>query len=202
MKTAITKDCEDNNDSGVHPLIIRKLTQMDAPLVQAQWNQHTSSSSKNHKPLEEVARLIQNSKMCFGSFVVDNDDEGHNNDSLILCGFILQYDNGVIGMLHVEPEYRRRGHATALLEKSTHALFQERKATTITRNDAFSGVAYIMDGNDASEAVFSKLGWVKEDPTIRKKTGNRRAKRKWILLNQDTVTSSLNETTPQLSTSS
>ena len=37
-----------------------------------------------------------------------------------------------------------------------------------------------MEGNDGSETVFGNCGWVKENPNVKKKTGSRRSKRKWI----------------------
>jgi hypothetical protein len=42
-------------------------------------------------------------------------------------------------------------------------------------------IAFIVDGNNASEALFTKLGWVRADlHMLKKQTGNRRAKRKWV----------------------
>lgn len=73
-------------------------------------------------------------------------------------------------MLHVQDEYRRRGYATILLQKASRALKEQGKER----------VAFIVDGNTASEALFTKLGWERADFNAKKQTGKRRAKRKWI----------------------
>ena len=52
-------------------------------------------------------------------------------------------------MLHVEPEHRRRGIASQLVGQAARDLVQARRAC----------FAYIVDGNVASQRVFSQLGW-------------------------------------------
>ena len=73
-------------------------------------------------------------------------------------------------MLHVDSQYRRRGYGEALLGEATKAI-----------ENAGTGecVAFIMEGNVASEKTFEKVGWVREDPNL-KGTGKRKANRKWI----------------------
>jgi ribosomal protein S18 acetylase RimI-like enzyme len=94
-----------------------------------------------------------------------------------LQAFILRYQRtGAMGMLHVEEAYRRRGYATALVAEAARRL-EEMEA---------SCEVYIVDGNDASEALFTKLGYVREDSNAKKGTGSRRAKRKWILKTKKT----------------
>ena len=153
-----------NYDSYVNPSRImrlpdgstlRPLRHSDAPSVNNQFDRKTSKS------LSQITRCIHANPACFGIF------RGHE-----LCAFILQYENGVLGMLHVEGKYRRKGYATLLVHEATELLEKEGREC----------VAYIMDGNEISEKVFAKQGWIKADPTVRKGTGRRRAPRKWIKL--------------------
>mmetsp|Transcript_16472 Transcript_16472/g.25708 ORF Transcript_16472/g.25708 Transcript_16472/m.25708 type:complete len:492 (-) Transcript_16472:2168-3643(-) len=134
--------------------IMRRLRESDAALVNSQWSRGTASS------LDDMHRRISKGIACFGIF------QGED-----LCGFILQYESGIVGMLQVEEAYRRRGYGTALVSKATETL----------QANGIPGVAFIMDGNTASEALFSSQGWTRADPTIKRGTGRRRAKRKWIL---------------------
>jgi DTW domain-containing protein YfiP/GNAT superfamily N-acetyltransferase len=134
--------------------MLRKLRHSDAPLVSMQWSRNNPTS------IDIISRRIDIGDACFGIF------RGHE-----LCGFILQYENDVLGMLQVDEAYRRRGYGSALLAKATHEL--ETKDVPC--------VAFIVDGNFASEGVFSRQGWIREDPTAKAGTGNRRAPRKWIL---------------------
>lgn len=133
--------------------IMRRLRQSDAVLVNSQWSRGTASS------LDGINRRICKGIACFGVF------QGGD-----LCGFILQYDSGMLGMLQVEEAYRRRGYGTALVSKATKTL----------QANGVPCEAFIMDGNKASAAVFSSQGWTREDPTIKPGKGRRRAKRKWI----------------------
>ena len=73
-------------------------------------------------------------------------DEGEGSH---LQGWILRYKYGALGMLHVEPECRRRGIASHLVGQATSDLAQS----------AYACFAYIVDGNLASERVFGRLGW-------------------------------------------
>jgi GNAT superfamily N-acetyltransferase len=92
---------------------------------------------------------------------------------LVAC--IIRYQDGALGMLHVDDAYRRRGLGAALLSEAT-------KASPRTKwMDCPPCFAYILDGNKESEALLTKQGWVREDPTVKKGTGRRRAKRKWII---------------------
>ena len=45
---------------------------------------------------------------------------------------------------------------------------------------AQTAISMIKDGNTASERVFSKVGFVRENPNAKKGSGRRRANRKWI----------------------
>ena len=87
---------------------------------------------------------------------------------MVAC--IVRYERGALGMLHVEEAYRRRGYGFALLNVATKALEARGEDREV----------FIVDGNHGSEALFTAAGWVREDPTLKKGTGKRRAKRKWI----------------------
>ena len=85
---------------------------------------------------------------------------------LIAC--IMRHRNGSVGILHVDEEHRRQRLGEVLLASATEALQQN-------KDPAF---AFILDGNTASESLFTKLGWNKTY-SGKKKTGGRRAKRLW-----------------------
>lgn len=138
--------------------IMRKLYRSDADLVNKQWERRSPTS------INLVHRRIELGQVCCGIFLKDE-----YGDS-ILCGSILQSEDGSLGMLHIKEEYRRRGYGSALVSHATRLL----------KNMNKEGVAYILDGNTASEAVFDNCGWVKECPNVKRQTGSRRSKRKWI----------------------
>ena len=85
---------------------------------------------------------------------------------LIAC--IMRHRNGSLGILHVDEDHRRQRLGEVLLASATKALEQ-------TKDPVF---AYIVDGNAASEILFTKLGWSKTF-SGKKGTGIRRAKRLW-----------------------
>jgi DTW domain-containing protein YfiP/GNAT superfamily N-acetyltransferase len=136
--------------------IMRPLQLTDTAVVDSWWE------SRSNKSLPLVKRRIERDKgpVCLGV----EDKEG----PLVAC--ILRYEGGALGMLHVHEPFRRRGYGLALLKQATRTL-QERGEER---------VAFIMDGNHASEAVFTAAGWKRDDPTAKRRTGKRRAKRKWI----------------------
>lgn len=142
---------------------LRALRTGDATFVDSRW------PHRSKKSLAMISRRLQrsattaSSTCCLGVY---GEDGGG------LRGFIMRYENGALGMLHVEEGHRRKGYATALLKEATRRL----------RSRDEPCFAYILDGNAASEALFAKLGWVREDrtPYKRRGTGRRRAKRKWI----------------------
>ena len=140
--------------------VIRPLQLADAPQLDAWWD-HKSSNS-----LQMVARCIStdcnaNVGACLGVY-------GPNGNTL--RAGIVRYEGGAVGMLHVDSQYRQRGYGEALLSEVTEAI-----------ENAGTGecVAFIMEGNVASEKTFQKVGWVREDPSL-KGTGKRKANRKWI----------------------
>ncbi len=79
-----------------------------------------------------------------------------------LVGCIMRYRNGSLGILHVDEEHRRFGLGQALLKEATEAL--------ASRNEDL--FAFMLDGNNASEALFTKLGREKDiDASSAKGTG-------------------------------
>lgn len=86
--------------------------------------------------------------------------------ALVAC--IMRHTNGSIGILHVDEDHRRRSLGETLLYSATKAL-QERNDPTF---------AFILEGNNASESLFTKMGW-KKMYSGKKGTGKRRAKRLW-----------------------
>jgi L-amino acid N-acyltransferase YncA len=69
-----------------------------------------------------------------------------------------------VGILHVDEEHRRFGLGLALLKEATKALLAR------SRNGD-NVYAFILDGNHASEALFTKLGWEKVGDSSAKGTG-------------------------------
>ena len=78
---------------------------------------------------------------------------------LVAC--LIRHRNGSLGILHVEPKHRQLGLAQVLLQSAMD--------TISSRNEKL--FAYIVDGNKASERLFSKLGWRKDYPLGKRGTG-------------------------------
>lgn len=160
----ISNDAASASDEGIRSLadgcIIRPLQLADAPQLDAWWD-HKSSNS-----LQMVARCISSDRnasigACLGVFEPGGDQ---------LRAGIVRYEGGAVGMLHVDPRHRRRGYGEALLSEATKA---------IETAGVGECVAFVMEGNVASEKTFRKVGWERDDPCL-KGTGNRKANRKWI----------------------
>ena len=133
--------------------ILRPLTQKDVMYI---------SRVNDDRSIHKISDLIRyHPNYCFGI---------ERNEELIAC--ILRYRSGEIGMLHVDPNHRRMGYASILIREFVRRLR--------TFEDADYAETFIMDGNDASQATFSALGWIPEDENQKKGTGKRKAKRKWI----------------------
>jgi GNAT superfamily N-acetyltransferase len=169
-ETRLLKLDKNNSDSSV--VTIRPLNHDDIPLIDSWWENGGSSKS-----LMTITRAIDNDiknngkvndiRVCLG--IIDDND---NSNKLIAC--IIRYDSGPLGILHVVDEHRNKGYGSALLKEATRIMIEEAGY----QDDCCE--AFIKDGNTASETVFTKLGWVRENPDIKKRTGKRRAKRKWI----------------------
>ena len=142
--------------------ILRSLKATDASFVDSRW---PFQSNKSLKMIErQITADHRNGTQigihcCWGI---------EYKQELVAC--IIRHRNSSIGILHVEEEFRRRGFGAILL----------RQATESTQKRGEAPVAFIMDGNRQSEALFSSLGWVKADPLAKKGTGKRKAKRKWV----------------------
>lgn len=141
--------------------VLQSLKPNDASFINSRW------PHRSKKSLAMIQRRLRNSTnaCCLGIYGGDDEDQRIN-----LRAFIMQYENGALGMLHVEEAFRRRGYASALLLEASNYLQSENKPC----------FAYILDGNIPSENLFTKEGWNREDPFHKSGTGKRRAKRKWI----------------------
>mmetsp|Transcript_17105 Transcript_17105/g.23777 ORF Transcript_17105/g.23777 Transcript_17105/m.23777 type:complete len:195 (-) Transcript_17105:258-842(-) len=145
---------------------LRPLTEADAKFVDSRWPFQSNKSLVmiEKQILADTANATKyQTSTCLG---IDFNDG--SNTALVAC--VIRHRNGSIGILHVDPEHRRLGLAEALLKQATMALIRR-------RDKAF---AFIVDGNTASEKLFTKLGWVKANPLEKKGTGKRKAKRLWI----------------------
>jgi len=138
--------------------VLRRLSVQDVPVVDSWWPYRDENS---RKLIERRIQLDKDFGCCLGI-------QNFPQNELIAC--VLRYEGGALGTLHVRHDDRRRGYGEELL----------RRATEVLRKRGEERVAFIVDGNEASEALFRKVGWRREDPTIKRRTGRRRAKRKWI----------------------
>lgn len=115
--------------------ILRPLRDSDAPHVDSRWAYRSDTS------LGLIRRMIEAGSAGRGCVGVE---EGGT-----LCGWVLRYLDGPLGMLHVDDYYRRRGYARALIRCAVDAL----------ESAGLPCFAYIVDGNVASEWVFVSEGW-------------------------------------------
>ena len=162
------KENQEANITLLDGSILRPLRPSDAPLVNAWWEY----SSERTLPL--VMRRIALSQSATSDSSGRQDRPGcfgiEENETGQLVACIVRYEGGALGMLHVLEHFRRRGYGLALLQH----------ATKILHSRGEERVAFIYDGNDASEKLFLAAGWERADPQIKRKTGARKAKRKWI----------------------
>lgn len=135
--------------------IVRPLRISDAETINSWWEY------RDKKSVALIQRRIQldGGQVCLGVEL---------NGQLVAS--IVRYEGGALGMLHCDAAHRRKGYASELLSRATKVIKE--------RNEEC--VAFIVDGNSASEALFAKQGWVRENPNAKKGTGRRKAKRKWI----------------------
>eukprot|EP00529_Nitzschia_sp_RCC80_P016809 CAMPEP_0113458066 /NCGR_PEP_ID=MMETSP0014_2-20120614/9729_1 /TAXON_ID=2857 /ORGANISM="Nitzschia sp." /LENGTH=650 /DNA_ID=CAMNT_0000349575 /DNA_START=124 /DNA_END=2076 /DNA_ORIENTATION=+ /assembly_acc=CAM_ASM_000159 len=193
-KSKTNKPMQANNytvlDDGA---ILRNLRLEDVPFMNSRWPFRSKKGIKSLTMIERILtqQLLQSPaaagaaaelSCCIGVF--DSPDPVANNAGEYKAprAFIVQYENGALGMLHVEEEYRRRGYAVALVEEATRRAQTKLNHVNIFHEPVF---AFIVDGNTASEQLFTKLGWTmeKQDPNRKRGTGKRRAKRKWFKRN-------------------
>lgn len=113
---------------------IRELRADDGELINSCWAYRSETS------LSRVREIVSSGRPgCLG---VETDDGR-------LVGWMVCYEDGALGMLHVEDSMRRRGYARALLAHAQVAL-QACGAPCF---------AYIVDTNAPSRALFNSLGW-------------------------------------------
>jgi DTW domain-containing protein YfiP/GNAT superfamily N-acetyltransferase len=125
----------------------------DAEYVDSRWPYRSKQSLKMIEKqinADNVNATRTGNNICLG---IEYDR------NLVAC--ILRHRNGSLGILHTDEEHRRRGLGAILLNEAT-------RAAKDRRDPIF---AFIVDGNKASEALFTKLGWVKAEPLAKKGTG-------------------------------
>ena len=146
---------------------IRRLTHEDIPVIDAWWENGGAP-----KALMTITRSIDaDYRLGVGASLGIVDEI---TGVLVAC--ILRYESGPLGILHVSEELRGRGYGTALLREAIKAVSEANRG----RDLPLEYTAFIKDGNTASERVFEKVGFVRENPNAKKGTGKRRANRKWI----------------------
>lgn len=139
---------------------LRSLQPSDATKVDAWWEYRSAKSL----PLVQRRINLDLQQESGGACCLGIEVKGK------LVASIVRYEGGALGMIYVEEGFRRRGYAKMLLEQATRALEQRGEER----------VAFIVDGNHASERLFLSAGWEREDPNKKRGTGKRRAKRKWL----------------------
>jgi RimJ/RimL family protein N-acetyltransferase len=145
------------------------LTHEDIPVIDGLWEKGATPKS-----IMTITRSIDaDYRLGIGAGLGIVDDESNTSD-LVAC--ILRYESGPLGILYVSEEHRGKGYGTALLREATRLVSEARTGNGLLRECS----AFIKDGNIASERVFEKVGYVRENPNAKKRTGKRRANRKWI----------------------
>ena len=125
----------------------------DAEFVDSRWPYSSSKSLRMIERQVEADNKNATKTDCSCCLGVEHDG------NLVAC--ILRHRNGSLGILHVDENHRRRGLEEILLREASRAVGH--------RNQPL--FAYIVDGNNQSEALFSKLGWVKSDQNSKRGTG-------------------------------
>jgi DTW domain-containing protein YfiP/GNAT superfamily N-acetyltransferase len=147
---------------------IRRLTHEDIPVIDAWWE-----NGGTPKSTMTITRSIDaDYRLGIGASLGIVDE---STGALVAC--ILRYESGPLGILHVSEEHRRKGYGTALLREATEAVSRARSELDLPLECS----AFIKDGNAASEKVFERVGYVRENPNAKRGTGKRRANRKWIV---------------------
>ena len=144
--------------------ILRTLEECsDAPLADL------SQENINSKSLEESEKDPQSANSSTTTTRDDGCSLGIEIDGQLVAS-IRQYEGGALGMLNVQANVRRRGYGRALLQQATRTLAER----------GGERVAFIVEGNLASEALFESVGWERADSSQKRQTGKRRAKVKWV----------------------
>lgn len=129
-------DAENSNEPLSEDFQIRHLHPSDAGLVNSNWEYKSVLS------INMVREMINSNDWC--ALGVEERSSGE------LCAWILQYQDGPLGMLFCQEDYRRRGLSRALVSKSTETILSKENEMVFS---------YIVDGNKASESLFLSLGW-------------------------------------------
>jgi len=132
---------------------IRPLVKSDGKYVDSRWPYRSSKSLVMIE--KQILADNINATKYGGSICLGIDFEGS------LVGCIFRHRNGSLGILHVDEEHRKLGLGQVLLNEATKEL--------ASRNEDL--FAFIIDGNHASEALFTKLGWEKASGSSTKGTG-------------------------------
>ena len=171
-----TRSLQIDNDTSV---TIRRLTHEDIPVIDAWWENGGAPKS-----IMTITRALDaDYRLGIGASLGIVDE---TTGALVAC--IIRYESGPLGILHVSEELRGNGYGTALVKEATKALCEANRGREVPLEYS----AMIKDGNTASERVFSKVGFVRENPNAKKGSGRRRANRKWIYVPTSEQVESIN----------
>ena len=162
IREARRRDIETGNPSPTVELrggaMMRGLRKEDAGFVADRW------PHSNGKSRQMIERQIEEGEGC-GCCL------GIEFGGVVRAALLRYPGSGALGMLHVDEDHRRKGWGSALLAEAEEALKR--------RGD--ERLAFILDGNVASEKLFESRGWRRDDPEgFKRGTGRRRAKRRWV----------------------
>mmetsp|Transcript_18209 Transcript_18209/g.29857 ORF Transcript_18209/g.29857 Transcript_18209/m.29857 type:complete len:456 (+) Transcript_18209:68-1435(+) len=163
LSTSFSRTEDNTGDDAILPdgYKLRPLLESDAEFVDSRWPYRSKKSLVMIRK-QIVADNRNSTRTGFGSTCLGIEHRGR----LVAC--IMRHTNGSIGILHVDEDHRRQRLGEMLLSSATKALQQ---------NDV-AAFAFILEGNTASESLFTKMGWEKMY-SGKKGTGKRRAKRLW-----------------------
>jgi len=125
--------------------VIRSLTQRDAELINSRWEYRSDGS------LEMIQRMIAISEREGGCVGVSIDGK--------LVSWMLRYLDGTIGMLFTDGNYRRQGYAAVVVRGAVCDIRSKSRKSDDANIDRERMISYIVDSNDASKTLYSKLGW-------------------------------------------
>jgi DTW domain-containing protein YfiP/ribosomal protein S18 acetylase RimI-like enzyme len=165
LSTTNISGIEDHTNVGDDEILpngykLRPLLESDAEFVDSRWPYRSKKSLVMIRK-QIIADNVNSTRTGYSS-CLGIEHRGK------LVGCVMRHTNGSIGILHVDEDHRRRRLGEFLLSSATKALQQKNDPT----------YAFILEGNTASEALFTKMGWEKIY-SGKKGTGKRRAKRLW-----------------------
>lgn len=136
--------------------VIRPLTLEDAELVNSRWEYRSDDSMHLIRRMIDIsASSDHDSKKRGGCLGVEVNGE--------LVAWVLRYLDGAVGMIWTEEGHRRRGFASTLISAVMADFMNqqrdERDMVDICGRFLF---AFVVDENDASQAMFRRLGWSRE----------------------------------------